>query len=123
MALSMTEGIGVFRDQNSMEMADARVDQLREKFQQVSVENKGKIFNTDLMFTLELDFMLDVAQAVCAGALARKESRGAHFRTDMKDRDDENWLKHTLVFKTPDGVRVDTSPVTITKWEPVKRVY
>ena len=60
------------------------------------------------------------------GALARKESRGAHFRTDMTERDDENWLKHTLVYKDDaqeHGTRVETSPVTITRWEPVERVY
>ena len=75
------------------------------------------------MFALELDYMIDCAAAVCAGALARKESRGAHFRTDITERDDENWLKHTLVYKSEDGPRVETLPVTITSWEPEKRVY
>ncbi len=126
LAESMTEGIGVFRDQASMEKADAKVDELRGKYPQVSVDNKGKVFNTDLIFALELDFMLDVAKAICQGALMRKESRGAHSRTDLPDRDDENWLKHTHVFKDPDGlggVRTETSDVTITKWEPAERVY
>ncbi|MEX0762282.1 MAG: FAD-dependent oxidoreductase [Dehalococcoidia bacterium] len=123
MAESMTAGIGVFRDQESMEGAQAKIKEIREQLPRVSVDDKGKVFNTDLMFALELDFMVDVAESVCAGALARKESRGAHFRTDLEDRDDENWLKHTLVYKTDEGIRVDTSPVTITKWEPVTRVY
>lgn len=126
LALSMTEGIGVFRDQASMEKADAKVDELRGKYPQVSVDNKGKVFNTDLIFALELDFMLDVAKSICQGALMRKESRGAHSRTDMPDRDDENWLKHTHVYKDPDrpgGVRTETSDVTITKWEPIERAY
>ncbi|MCH7740445.1 MAG: FAD-binding protein, partial [Chloroflexi bacterium] len=126
LAESMTEGIGVFRDQASMEKADAKVDELRGKYPQVSVDNKGKVFNTDLIFALELDFMLDVAKSICQGALMRKESRGAHARTDMPDRDDENWLKHTHVFKDPDGpggVRLETSDVTITKWEPIERAY
>ncbi len=123
MAEAMIKGVGVFRDQSSMEMAKATVAAARKKLDNVSVDDKGKVFNTDLVFALELDFMVDVAESVCAGALARKESRGAHYRTDINDRDDKNWLKHTLVHKTPDGVKVDTLPVTITKWEPVKRVY
>jgi succinate dehydrogenase / fumarate reductase flavoprotein subunit len=126
LAVSMTEGIGVFRDQASMEGADAKVDELRAKYPQVSVDNKGKVFNMDLIFALELDFMLDVAKSICQGALMRKESRGAHSRTDLPDRDDENWLKHTHVYKDPDGVggvRTETSDVTITKWEPVERAY
>ena len=123
MAEAMTEGIGVFRDQDSMERAEAAVRRSRSQFDKVSVQDKGKTFNTDLMFALELDYMIDCAAAVCAGALARKESRGAHFRTDITERDDENWLKHTLVYKSEDGPRVETLPVTITSWEPEKRVY
>ena len=123
MAEAMTEGIGVFRDQDSMERAEAAVKRSREQFANVSVQDKGKTFNTDLMFALELDYMIDCAEAICAGALARKESRGAHFRTDITERDDENWLKHTLVYQSEDGPRVETLPVTITDWAPEKRVY
>ena len=123
MAEAMTEGIGVFRDQDSMERAEAATRRSRSQFDSVSVQDKGKTFNTDLVFALELDYMIDCAQAICAGALARKESRGAHFRTDITERDDENWLKHTLVYKSEDGPRVETLPVTITNWEPEKRVY
>ena len=123
MAEAMTDGIGVFRDQDSMERAEAAVKRSREQFANVSVQDKGKTFNTDLMFALELDYMIDCAEAVCAGALARKESRGAHFRTDITERDDENWLKHTLVYQSEDGPRVETLPVTITNWAPEKRVY
>ncbi len=123
MAEAMTDGIGVFRDQDSMERAEAAVKRSREQFAKVSVQDKGKTFNTDLMFALELDYMIDCAEAVCAGALVRKESRGAHFRTDITERDDENWLKHTLVYQSEDGPRVETLPVTITNWAPEKRVY
>lgn len=123
LAHSMTEGIGVFRDQASMKTADVKVDEMRAKYAQVSVENKGKVYNTDLIFTLELDYMIDVAKTITQGALMRKESRGAHARTDLPDRDDENWLKHTNVFKDGDGVRTETSDVTITRWQPVERVY
>lgn len=123
LARSMKDGIGVYRDQSSMERAQAKVYELCGRYDQVSVDNKGKVFNTDLVFTLEVGFMLDVAKAICAGALFRDESRGAHFRTDRPKRDDENWLKHTHVYKDGEGARVETKPVTITKWEPVERVY
>ncbi len=126
MANEMTKGIGVFRDQASMEGAKAAIDDVSARVPKMSVQNKGKVFNTDLIFTLEMEFMADVGKAIVHSALARKESRGAHFRTDITERDDENWLKHTLAYQdtdSEDGVRVETSPVTITKWEPVKRVY
>ena len=126
MARGMTKGIGVFRDQASMEGALANLTNVKSRMDGFSIENKGKVFNTDLMFGLELEFMIDCAEAVVAGAMTRKESRGAHFRTDITERDDENWLKHTLMYRdeeTENGVRVETSDVKITQWEPVKRVY
>ncbi len=126
MANEMTKGIGVFRDQASMEGAKAAIDDVRTRVPKMSVQDKGKVFNTDLIFTLEMEFMADVARAIVHSALTRKESRGAHFRTDITERDDQNWLKHTLAFQdkdSEDGVRVETAPVTITKWEPIKRVY
>ncbi len=126
MARGMTKGIGVFRDQASMEGALENLKNVKSRMGGFSIENKGKVFNTDLMFGLELEFMIDCADAVVAGAMTRKESRGAHFRTDITERDDKNWLKHTLMYKDDEaenGVRVETSDVNITKWEPVKRVY
>ena len=126
MAEEMTKGIGVFRDEDSMQDARRAIDEVDQRMPNVAVRNKGKVFNTDLIFTLEMEFMADVAKSIVHGALARKESRGAHFRTDLTDRDDTNWLKHTLVYKDDDesdGVRVSTSDVTITNWQPVKRVY
>ncbi len=126
MANEMTKGIGVFRDQATMEGAKAAIRNVSERMPKIAIQNKGKVFNTDLIFTLEMEFMADVGKAIVHSALTRKESRGAHFRTDITERDDENWLKHTLAYHDPeneDGVRVETSPVTITKWEPVKRVY
>ena len=126
MAVSMTKGIGVWRDQNSIEGALENLKSIKNRLSNVSVENKGKIFNTNLIFALELEFMVDNAEAIIHGAITRKESRGAHFRTDMPDRDDKNWLKHTLVYhdvRHESNVRIETSPVTITKWEPVERVY
>ena len=126
MAINMTKGIGVWRDQKSIENALENLKNIKNRLPNVSVEHKGKFFNTNLIFALELEFMVDNAEAIIHGAITRKESRGAHFRTDMPDRDDENWLKHTLVYHDvnhDNNVRIETAPVTITKWEPVKRVY
>ena len=80
-------------------------------------------FNTSLIFTLELGFMLDCAEAVSLSALERKESRGAHTRTDMPDRDDDNWLKHILVKYSEDGPQLEHLPVVVTDWIPEVRSY
>lgn len=123
MARAMTAGLGVFREQAGMEKTQGQIDGLHKAFAEVSVDNKGSVFNTDLVFTLELEFMLDIARATCASALYRTESRGAHYRTDLPSRDDENWLKHTHAYRDGEGIRMATSDVTITKWEPIERVY
>jgi len=119
----MTSGIGVYRDHTGMESTQKKIREVREKCRSVSIGDKGKVFNTELVFNLELEFMINFAEAVCAGAIARTESRGAHFRTDMKERDDQNWLKHTVIYKVSGGTRVSTTPVKITKWQPETRVY
>jgi succinate dehydrogenase / fumarate reductase flavoprotein subunit len=119
----MNEHVAVFRDEEGMQAALNAITELKERFTRMPVKDKGQVFNTNLLFALELGCMLDSAEAICHSALARKESRGAHFRTDMPDRDDENWLKHTLVYQTPEGPRIDYSPVTFTQWEPQVRSY
>tara|TARA_B100001167_G_C16768871_1_gene305838 strand:+ start:207 stop:1889 length:1683 start_codon:yes stop_codon:yes gene_type:complete len=125
MATAMTEGIGVFRDQKSMEYAKKIVEESKIKYRDsLVVENKGKVYNTDLLFALELGYMIDCAESIVHGALTRKESRGAHFRTDIKDRNDKEWLKHTLIYRDRNGeIKIETPDVTITQWKPVARVY
>ena len=125
MATAMTKGIGVFRDQESMEYAKKIVDQTKIDYRDsIRIDNKGKIYNTDLLFALELGNMIDCAESIVHGALTRKESRGAHFRTDIPGRNDEEWLKHTLIYKSLEGeISVKTPDVTITEWQPVERVY
>ena len=123
MGQTMNEHLAVFRDQEGMAAALAKLSELRERFSTIAVVDKGKTFNTNLIFTLELGFMLDCAEAIVLSGLERKESRGAHYRTDMPDRDDENWLKHVLVSTGPDGVEVEELPVVITQWEPEERKY
>ena len=119
----MNRGLAVFRDQQGMEEAVAGLAALRERYGCLYVADKGKTFNTNLIFTLELGFMLDCAETIAVGALERKESRGAHFRTDMPDRDDEEWLKHILLSPGPEGAHVDYVPVVITRWQPEARKY
>ena len=123
MGEAMTSGIGVFRDTRSIEVAKQKVLNLIDRYENTSIDNKGKIFNTDLIFNLELKYMLDVALTMCIGAENRKESRGAHYRTDITERDDKNWLKHTHVAKIDGEVQFYTSDVNITKWEPEIRKY
>ncbi len=124
MGSAMTEGLGVFRDQDGMALAQRTLAALRERWNRVAVHDKGQVFNTGLVRALELDFMLDCAETIALGALTRTESRGAHFRTDCLDRDDDHWLKHILLSHRPGGSpRLDFLPVRITRWEPQVRVY
>ena len=119
----MNEHVAVFRDEEGMQTALTTIRELKERYARLAVQDNSQIFNTSLLFTLELDFMLDAAETICVSALARRESRGAHYRTDMPERDDENWLKHTLVYSTPEGPSIDYAPVTMTRWQPQARIY
>ena len=123
MGTVMNEYLGVFREEQGMKKALATVRELKQRYQSVPVEDKGRIFNTDLVFALELGFMLDCAESVAVGAIERKESRGAHSRTDYPDRDDENWLKHILTAPSEDGPQVSNLSVVITQWTPEERKY
>jgi len=87
------------------------------------VDDQAKEYNTNFMNVLELEAMFDIAEVVLAGGLARTESRGAHSRTDYPSRNDQNWLKHTLAYYTPEGPRLEYAPVTITKYTPTERHY
>ena len=124
MGQAMNEGVAVFRDEAGMQAAYKTILELKDRYKRLGVHDSGKIFNTNLLFAFELGFMLDTAETICVSALARKESRGAHYRTDMPDRDDENWMKHILVQNTGEDMpSVDFSPVTVTRWEPQIRSY
>ena len=123
MGTAMNDHLAVYRNQAGMESALDTVRQLRERYQSVYVPDKGKTWNTNLVFTLELGFMLDCAEAITLSAIERKESRGAHTREDFPERDDENWLRHILVKQTEDGPALDYQSVVITQWEPQVRSY
>ncbi len=124
MGRAMTENLGVFRDREGMAHAQQTIAGLRERWNRVAIRDKGQVFNTGLVRALELDFMLDCAETIALGGLTRTESRGAHFRTDCLDRDDEHWLKHILIYHHPGGPpHLDFLSVRITQWEPQVRVY
>ncbi len=123
MRSTMERKVGIFRNGEDLKTALKKIQELKERFRDISITDKGRIFNTELTTALELDFMLDLAEVVVFSALLREESRGAHYRTDFPARDDKNWLKHTLAYYTPEGPKFDYIPVTITKWKPVERKY
>src|SRR5438105_5859141 len=125
LASTMHENFGVFRREEQMERQGEIVGELRERYERVVVEDKGSVFNNDLTQALELGFLLELADCMIVAGLARKESRGAHARPyDYPDRDDQNYLKHTLVTLEPGGrPQLDWRPVTLTKWQPEERKY
>lgn len=116
---------GVFRTDELLDSCRTTVRELRERAKQLVVDDKGCRYNTDLGEALELGFLLDCAEATVESAYARRESRGAHAREDYPDRDDEQWLKHTLAYRDPAGgtPRLEYKPVAVTKFEPKPRVY
>ena len=123
MGSTMNDYVAVFRTTDGMETAREKLRSLSDRYQRVPVQDKGRVFNTNVIFAIELGFMLDCAETIVVSALERKESRGAHFRLEYPQRDDENWLKHISVRHTPDGPRLEYTPVTITQWQPQIRSY
>ncbi|MBM3941829.1 MAG: FAD-binding protein [SAR202 cluster bacterium] len=123
MGQSMNRNLAVFRKQEGIEETIQELQELKTRYAQAPVDDKGRVFNTDLVFALELGFMLDCAETIAVSALERKDSRGAQFRTDYPKRDDENWLKHISVRKGEVGPEVSYMPVTFTKWKPEERKY
>jgi succinate dehydrogenase / fumarate reductase, flavoprotein subunit len=119
----MFDDVGVFRTEEGMQRALDKLAELRERFKHIRVQDTGKIFNTDLLNAWELANLLELAEVVTLSALNRKESRGGHAREDYPDRDDKNWLKHTLAWKRGADIEIGYKPVTITKYQPKERVY
>jgi succinate dehydrogenase / fumarate reductase flavoprotein subunit len=124
LAQTMHENFGVFRREGQMREQGEIVAALRERYQRVIVDDKGQVFNSDLTQALELEFLLELADCMVVSGLARKESRGAHARPhDFPDRDDENYLRHTMVTWEDGAPKLDWKPVTMTKWQPQERTY
>jgi succinate dehydrogenase / fumarate reductase, flavoprotein subunit len=121
---TMNRYVAVFRDADGLAKAHEIIRRLKEEAPKASIDDRGTVFNQDVIGAIELGYMLDVAEAIVVGAQERKESRGAQFRTDFPERNDDEWLKHIDVTVNGDDVpTVSYSPVTITKWEPQERTY
>jgi fumarate reductase flavoprotein subunit len=121
---AMEEGAGIYRNQASLKKSEEVVRDLQERFLNISLADHSYTFNTELTSALELSYILDVAEAIVQSALKRTESRGSHQRTDHPDRDDQNFLAHSLAYRNENNPpRIEYLPVTITRWPPGERVY
>jgi succinate dehydrogenase / fumarate reductase flavoprotein subunit len=119
----MMEYGSVFRDRRGLEKGLEEIRSIKDRYKEVTVSDHGKTFNYELMEAVELGNSLDLSEVILASALRREESRGAHFRTDFSKRDDENFLKHTLIYRAEKGLEVKYKPVVITRFQPEARVY
>ncbi len=128
---TMDANAAVYRTEETLKTALNDVQGLKERYKQVSVHDKGKRYNTDLLEAVELGFLLDLAEVMVVGALNRKESRGGHAREDYPTRDDTNWMRHTMAYQTPSteeglegtAIRLDYKPVVMTRYQPMERKY
>jgi fumarate reductase flavoprotein subunit len=124
MQATMEDSAGIFRSGDSLAKGADQLADLQQRLERVQLNDKTLTFNTELIAALELTNMLDIAETILHSALQREESRGAHQRTDFTTRDDERFLNHALAYRDSDGsVRIERSPVTITRWPPGERVY
>ncbi|MER6663313.1 succinate dehydrogenase flavoprotein subunit [Amycolatopsis japonica] len=124
---TMDSHASVYRTEDTLKQALTDVQALKERYSRITVSDKGKRYNTDVLEAVELGFLLELAEVLVVGALARKESRGGHAREDYPNRDDTNFMRHTMAYKEGDGltadVRLDYKPVTFTRYEPMERKY
>ncbi len=120
---AMTERAAVFRDAKPLADLRETLAELRERYGRLRLDDRGLRYNTELLEAIELGALLDLSQVLVEGALARRESRGAHYREDFPKRDDANWLKHTLAYLGPQGIDLKYKPVAITKFQPQERKY
>lgn len=119
----MTFQVGIFRKESDFLSAREKIRELKKRLKRISPKQKGLAFNYELIQYLELSGMIHLAEVIVEGAVARKESRGSHFRVDFPNRNDEHWLRHTMAFKTAEGVKLDYKKVTITSYPPKERTY
>ncbi|WP_029090213.1 succinate dehydrogenase flavoprotein subunit [Brevibacterium album] len=127
---TMDANVQVFRTDETMRQALNDIEALRERYKNIGIQDRGKRFNLDLLEAVELGFLLEIAEVVTVAAIHRKESRGGHFREDFPDRDDENFMQHTMTYRDPEsetegipGMRLEWKPVVITRYQPMERKY
>jgi succinate dehydrogenase / fumarate reductase flavoprotein subunit len=119
----MDNNVGVYRTGPQMEEALKKIRELKQRIKRVKVKDNSRIYNTNLVNIIETTNLIELAETIVVGGIARTESRGAHSRRDFPNRDDVNWGKHTLAHYTPEGPKLDYSPVAMTMWKPVERKY
>jgi succinate dehydrogenase / fumarate reductase flavoprotein subunit len=119
----MDKHAGVYRTGESMKQGLDRIAELKQRFRNIAVQDKSRIYNSNLIQTLETENMLELAEVLLFAGLAREESRGAHARTDCAQRNDVKVLAHSMVYHTGGKPRLEYKPVTITTWKPVERKY
>jgi succinate dehydrogenase / fumarate reductase flavoprotein subunit len=120
---TMDEKVAVFRDAEGLESALETVRRLKEEAGSCYIDDRGSVFNQDVLGAIELGYMLDNAECTCVAAIHRTESRGAQYRTDFPERNDEEWLKHVDLSRDTEGPEISYSEVTITEWQPQERTY
>lgn len=120
---AMEGAAGIIREKGGMENGLSKIKELRERYDRIRLSDRSSIFNTEFTGVLELDSMLHVAECILFAALAREESRGSHFRSDFLKRDDERFLKHSIIRRKGDKIELEYKPVTITQWKPQERTY
>ena len=119
----MEQSVDIFRSESGLKEACNKIEELKDRFSSILIEDKSLNFNTELTSALELENMIDVAESIIFRALSRRESRGSHQRTDFVNRDDENFLRHSLAYRTEAESRIEYQDVVITKWPPAERIY
>ena len=119
----MNRHVAVYRDEEGLAHALEVVKRLKEEAKTAYIDDKGTVFNQDVLGAIELDYMLNVSECIVTAAIERKESRGAQFRVDYPDRNDEEWMKHITLTKNGDGPEVGEAAVTVTQWQPEERKY
>ncbi|MCE1166192.1 MAG: succinate dehydrogenase flavoprotein subunit [Bacteroidetes bacterium] len=119
----MMDKCGIFRNEQDLTAMVEKLKELKERYRNITIEDKGAVFNTDLMEALELENLLANAEATVYSALNRKESRGAHTREDFPKRDDDNWMRHSFIFENGGTPKITTKPVTVTRYKPMERKY
>jgi succinate dehydrogenase / fumarate reductase flavoprotein subunit len=119
----MTQYCGVFRTQELMREGLHKIEELQQKYSQIYLDDKGNCWNTEIVEALELRSLIVVGRMILESALNRQESRGAHFREDYPERDDTNFLKHTMAYYSPAGIDLQYRPVAITMFKPQERKY
>ncbi|MEM3857458.1 MAG: FAD-binding protein, partial [Thermoprotei archaeon] len=120
---TMDTYVYVYRTSNELSLAQSKVSSLKARFKKVKLSDKGRVFNTNLRDILELSNMLDLAEVIVTCASLRKESRGAHAMVEYPQRNDAEWLKHSIAYYTGEKPRVSYLPVKITRWQPMERKY